>query len=320
MIKIEHEHDTGYKRVFSRKRHFLHFLKKYIYADWVNNIDEKDLDLIDTTLIDEEYRNKESDVIYKLKFKGREIIFYVLLELQSTVDHTMPFRLLRYMVELMKREFDNTPENKRKSADYRMPAVLPIIMYNGGDKWTVVQSFKEYLQGYEQFGGYIIDFKYLLLDINRMTDETILSTNMLLDIIFMLDKNPNRKSMKKSLDIAAKEFRSMGKFDRLDMINWIRYIYLNNVQDDGLKNELLKDFERGDVKNMVYGIDRAFEAERLKGEKKAEKKAHKEKINMVKNLIKMGLSNSQISEATDFTMSEAYIGTLRDDNQNDTDK
>jgi len=47
---IEHEQGTGYKRVFSRKRHFLYFLKKYIQADWVNDIDEKDPDLIDTTL------------------------------------------------------------------------------------------------------------------------------------------------------------------------------------------------------------------------------------------------------------------------------
>ena len=151
----------------------------------------------------------------------------------------MPFRLLKYMIELMKREFDNTPENERKSINYKMPAVVPIILYNGADKWTVVRSFKEYLQDYEQFGEYIIDFKYLLLDINRVTDETILSTNKLLDIIFLLDKNPNRKNMEKSLNIAVKEFQSMGKSDRLDMINWIRYILLNHIEEETAKNELL---------------------------------------------------------------------------------
>ena len=195
--------------------------------------------MIDTTLIDEEYQNKESDVIYKLKFKGRKIFFYVLLELQSSVDQTMPFRLLRYIVELMKREFDNTPENERKSVNYRMPAVIPVILFNGADKWSVVRSFKEYLQDYEKFGEYIIDFKYLLFDLNRMTDETLLSTNRLLDIVFMLDKNPNRKRMEKPLSIAAKEFQSMSEYDRLDMINWIKYIFLNNIKDESTKEELL---------------------------------------------------------------------------------
>ena len=71
---------------------------------------------------------------------------------------------------------------------------------------------------------------------------------------------------------------------------------------------------------MNSGLSLMFKEEFMKGKEEAyeesEKKHYEEKINMVKNLIKMGLSNSQISEATDFTMSESYIGTLRDNNQN----
>ena len=83
-------------------------------------------------------------MIYRVRIKGREIIFYILLELQSTVDQTMPFRLLKYMTELTKREFDNTPENERKSVDYRLPAVVPIVLYNGADKWSAVRRFREF--------------------------------------------------------------------------------------------------------------------------------------------------------------------------------
>ena len=300
MKNIEHEHDTGYKRILSKKRNFLHFLKKYINEDWVSKIDEKDIIPINTTLIDEEYRKKEADIIYKLKFKNREIIFYVLLELQSSADKTMAFRLLRYMVELMKREFENTPKNERESANYRLPAIIPVIFYNGAEKWNVFRSFKEYLQGYEQFGEYIIDFKYLLFDLNRKANETILSTNKLLDIIFMLDKSPNRKNIKNSLDIAIKEFQKMNNSDRSDMINWIKYILLNNIADENAKNELVKKFEQGEVSNMVYGIDQWVEKERLKGEKRGEKKGEKkalaEKMESVKKLIKRGMQTEHIAE------------------------
>lgn len=216
----------------------------------------------------------------------------------------MPFRLLRYMVELMKREFDNTPKNKRESIAYRLPAVVPIILYNGVDKWTVVRSFKEYLQGYEQFGEYIIDFKYLLFDLNRMTDETILSTTKLLDIVFMLDKKANRESIEKSLNIAVKEFQSMSKSDRLDMVSWIRYILLNRA-DESEKDDLMRNFEQGEVSNMVYGIDRAFEEEYKKGEKKGKKEG---KIEMAKKML---LKNKPLDEVIEFTeLTEKEIKTI----------
>jgi predicted transposase/invertase (TIGR01784 family) len=323
---IRKKHDKGYKRILLRKRNFLHFLKKYIGADWTASIDEKDLVLISNTMIDEEHQNEESDVIYKLRFKDREIIFYVLLEMQSRVDKTMPFRLLKYMVELMKREFENTPENERTLADYRLTPVIPVIVYNGVDNWTVSRNFKEYLQGYEQFGEYIIDFKYFLFDLNREGDETLVSTNELLDIVFMMDKTLNRERIKESLDIAFKGYRTMGKSDQQDMKRWINDIYLSHVGDKSVRAGLLKNFEKGDVSNMIYGIEMWVEEERQKGEAKgkaegiaegkaeAEKKAYAEKIKMVKNLIRLGLSNAQISEATDFTISEDEIERLRADN------
>lgn len=54
---ITQEHDKGYKGIFSKKRNFLHFLRKYIKAGWVNSIDENDLIPINTTfiVIDEDY-------------------------------------------------------------------------------------------------------------------------------------------------------------------------------------------------------------------------------------------------------------------------
>jgi len=66
---VHQRFDKGYKNIFSKKQHFIHFLKKYIKADWVDKIDENALDLIDKTFIDADFKQKESDVIYKLSSK-----------------------------------------------------------------------------------------------------------------------------------------------------------------------------------------------------------------------------------------------------------
>jgi predicted transposase/invertase (TIGR01784 family) len=297
IIIVEHEHDKGYKGLFSKKRNFLHFLKKYIQADWVNNIDENDLVLIDKSFIEADYKDKESDVIYKVKFKDSEIIFYVLLELQSTVNQTMPFRLLKYMTELMKREFEDTPKNEREAINYRLPAVVPIILYNGADNWSAVRSFKEYLQGHEQFGEYVINFRYLLFDLNRMTDETILSTHQLLDMVFALDKKTSRKDMERILNITAEHLQRMSDEDRNDLIRWVSYIWLNHFKDEAVKNDIVQNFERGEITSMISGMDLYIQEERLTAKKEGKRE-------MAKKMILKNEPIEKIIEYTDLTKKE----------------
>jgi len=312
------KHDTGYKGIFAKKRHFLHFLKKYVKAEWVGDITEKDLTPVNTTFVDEEYQNRESDVIYKVKLKGTEIIFYVLLELQSTVDYTMPFRLLRYIVELMKREFDNTPTNEREAIDFRLPAVVPIILYNGADNWTAARCFKEYLKGHEWFGEYTVDFRYFLFDLNRATEETLLSTNHLLDIVFALDQKASKEKTEKMLKVAFDNLKNMSDDDRNELFGWIRHIHLSHIADENAKTKMLDKFERGEIATMTYGIDLYIAEEIQKGiqegiqkceelaRKKSEaaaKKANKEKLEIAKSLLDI-LDVETVAEKFNMTVDE----------------
>ncbi|MFZ5592571.1 MAG: Rpn family recombination-promoting nuclease/putative transposase, partial [Bacillota bacterium] len=79
----------------------------------------------DKSYITQEFADKEADIVYRLKSTAGDVIFYVLLELQSTVDYLMPFRLLLYMVEIWREVFNNTPQNERESKHFRLPAIIP---------------------------------------------------------------------------------------------------------------------------------------------------------------------------------------------------
>jgi hypothetical protein len=50
-----------------------------------------------------DFRDKEANIVYELRRSTQddqpEIIFYILMELQSTVDFHMPYCLLLYQVE-----------------------------------------------------------------------------------------------------------------------------------------------------------------------------------------------------------------------------
>ena len=66
---------------------------------------------------------------------GRQkVIFYVLLELQSRVDYRMPYRLLLYMVEILRHYYNNADVNARKRKKFKFPAVVPIVFFSGKRK------------------------------------------------------------------------------------------------------------------------------------------------------------------------------------------
>ncbi|PRR71638.1 hypothetical protein MHFGQ_11830 [Moorella humiferrea] len=73
---------------------FLELLKTFVREDWVEAIDADDLILVNKSYVLQDFSEKEADIVYRLKTKKRNVIFYVLLELQSTVDYLIPFRLL----------------------------------------------------------------------------------------------------------------------------------------------------------------------------------------------------------------------------------
>ncbi len=92
--QTDNPHDKGYKRIFSIKKNFLDFIKKYIALDWMMPLEEKDLELIDKEFITDQFDTYESDLVYKVYTTKGVIYLFFLFELQSFNDFTMPFRLL----------------------------------------------------------------------------------------------------------------------------------------------------------------------------------------------------------------------------------
>lgn len=55
---------------------------------------------VDKSYVLPDFSRQEVDLVYLLELNGEEVYFYVLLELQSSVDQSMPYRLLMYMTEI----------------------------------------------------------------------------------------------------------------------------------------------------------------------------------------------------------------------------
>ena len=186
--EVDKPHDKGYRKRLSNPKEFLHFLRKYVKADWTRKLEVSDLSLCDTRMLEKDYEGREADLIYKAHLPGdRDAFIFILQELQSTVDYTMIFRVLMYVVNTLLKHFLNTPKNEREKAGFRLPAMVPIIFYNGQESWTAVKSLKEYQNCGDLFGDHVLNLKYYLIDLSKLEEKYILSTNTVLDNIMYCD-------------------------------------------------------------------------------------------------------------------------------------
>ncbi len=164
--QIHMPHDTGYKYLLSSKKAFIQLIRSFIKTGWAKQVDETNLVRIDKSFILQNFQNKEADLIYRAKLKEKDVIFYVLMELQSTVDFLIPYRLLLYMTEIWRDIFKNISQKEAERKGFRLPVIVPIVLYNGQETWNVPLNFKETLDSFELFVEHVLDFRYNLISVS----------------------------------------------------------------------------------------------------------------------------------------------------------
>ena len=97
-------------------------IKSFVKEDFVKEIDFTTLQRNPNTFVTETFKERETDVIWKVECKGRAVFFYILIEFQSTVDYFMALRLLTYILLLYEDLLNHEPLK-------RLPSVFPIVLY-----------------------------------------------------------------------------------------------------------------------------------------------------------------------------------------------
>lgn len=69
-------------------------LQTFVAEDWVTQLDFDSLQKVDGSFVTKEFREREDDVIWRVKFQDKWLYLYILLEFQSTVDPIMAVRMM----------------------------------------------------------------------------------------------------------------------------------------------------------------------------------------------------------------------------------
>ena len=129
-------HDRGYKLLLSQVSLFRELVEGFVEQLWAEELNFEKAVRIEKSFVLESFLEKESDVLYLVPMGDEEVYVYILVEHQSTVDFNMAFRLLTYIVEIWKDFYEQSKQNERRRASFRLPPVFPIVLYNGDAPWT----------------------------------------------------------------------------------------------------------------------------------------------------------------------------------------
>lgn len=101
--------------------------------------------------------------------KQGQIYLISLIEHKSQVDYNVSFQLLRYMTCIWNeyaREAEQKQEGCSRMKEFRYPAILPIVYYEGSGKWTADLHLKDRIMMKEVLGEYLPDFTYRVVRIH----------------------------------------------------------------------------------------------------------------------------------------------------------
>ena len=305
--QTDNPHDKGYKRIFSIKKHFLHFIKKYIALEWMMELEEEDLELIDKEFITDQFDTYESDLVYKVYTKEGVVYLFFLLELQSYNDFTMPFRLLVYMTAIWLDHFKNCDKNERSQKGYRLPAIMPIVLQNSERNWTASCKFSQMIDNAELFGKYVVDFEYALVSVNTLTESKISNSNTLIDNIFLADKKRTREDWTDGIAELMHRIRAMDTNDLNEWITWFSNVIRKLNEDE--RGELITQLKEGDEKDMCSSFERLLNKEKAEGWKDGRAKGKAEAVvELLKDLGQLSDSlRNCIMEQTDLELLRKWL-------------
>ena len=303
---INNPHDSGYKYLLYSKKAFVQLIRSFVKTGWAEQVDEASLVRIDKTFILQDFKDKEADVVYKAKLKDQEVIFYVLMELQSTVDYLIPYRLLLYMTEIWRDIFKNVSENEAKKKSFRLPVIVPMVLYNGDANWSVPIEFKDTLGSADLFEDNVLNFKYILFDVQKYEEEELLQLSNLIGSVFLIDKSSELEDIIEQLKKLISIIKNLESEEFRLFTNWAEKILTRDAplkEKDKVTN-FFKDTRPEEVEEMITNVERvlkkSWEDAENKGVEKGVVKGAKQMLikgEPVEKIMKYtGLTKEEIEE------------------------
>ena len=271
------DHDQGYKLLFSHPEMVTDLLRGFVREEWVEKLDFSTLEKINTSFVTKDLRERECDVVWKVRFQDQWLYVYLLIEFQSTVDRFMALRLLVYVGLL----YQDLVQTKQLAGDGLLPPVLPLVLYNGDRRWNAPEEVSDLIASVP--GGlerYCPRLRYLLLDEGRYADSELATPLNLTAALFRLENSRTLDDVRQVLDALLKWLNGPEQASLRDAFTaWLKHVLLprrmpevefsglNDLQEvrSMLANRVVEWTEQWKQEGLEQGLQQGLQQGRQEG-------------------------------------------------------
>lgn len=245
-----------------------------------------------------------SDVLYSLKTTAGDGYIHVLIEHQSTPDHHMAFRLLRYAIAAMQRHL--------AAGHKKLPLVIPILFYTG--KRSPYPYSTNWLQEFDdpELAKKLYGTDFPLVDVTVIPDDEIMNHRSMAALT-LLQKHIHQRDITELTDRLATILLA-GYLSSQQVISLVHYLVqagetadaeafvrelAQRVPEHG--DELMTIAQQLEQKGIEKGIEKGVQIGVAKGR---EEGVLLGKLDVARSLLKMGMAREAVLEATGLTEDE----------------
>ena len=163
---IAKAHDHFFRMAMADKRVAREFFEVHLPEDLLNIVELDHLELQSGTYIDDMRKESIADTLFKTVINGHDAFLYLVVDHQSQPDELMPFRVLKYVCNII----DQHTKDKKSN---RIPLILPLVVYHGTRPWTYSTNINALVDAPKELVEAYFLKPFILIDLNLIEDAVL---------------------------------------------------------------------------------------------------------------------------------------------------
>ena len=173
-------HDETYKKLFAFPRMVEDLLRGFVAGPRADDIDFSTLRKLSAEYVSDEPLKRHGDAVWRVRLRGRWLYLVVLLEFQSRDEPRMALRILTYTGLL----YEELVRNGVVEAGEPLPAVLPVVLYNGARPWRAAREMRELIAAVGPAPArYQPAQRYHVVDERHLAEDDLPSGNLMTAVV-----------------------------------------------------------------------------------------------------------------------------------------
>lgn len=218
--------DSSSKIIFANNILSSQFLRDYADMEILRYIQPEDIEDVSERYVPLYSTERNSDTVKRVNLSrylpvqdaddplGLPLYVISLVEHKTKVEYNVVMQLLRYMVHIWEdyeKEMDRVWPGISRRKEFRYPPILPIVYYEGTDRWTASTDLADKILCGKLLGKYLPHFQYQLVTLQDYSNEELLAKGDEISLAMLFGKIQTYEDMSAFTDIPEEQLEHILK-------------------------------------------------------------------------------------------------------------